>query len=259
VTITPLDVAEDAFAYTPDPPTQERVEFDGYVLRNHANPHPMFGLVLRPRLRDDRVDAALEHARGWFRERGRARYTWLVGDSATPSRLVDRLRRRGLAADEDEPVYAGMILDREPPQVPAIEVRRVADLDEFVRMNELMWEAFGSMPPDADGARERLREIWAHHDDRSVPYAAFAGGELVGSGSVLFTAGGAYLVLGNVAPHARGSGVYRALVRARWDEAVRRGVPVLVVQAGKMSKPILERLGFRQVRTIHALVDRTDE
>ena len=42
-------------------------------------------------------------------------------------------------------------------------------------------------------------------------------------------------------------GAYRAVVRARWDEAVRRGTPALAVGAGQMSRPILERLGFEQV------------
>ena len=32
-------------------------------------------------------------------------------------------------------------------------------------------------------------------------------------------------------PDARGRGAYRALVRARWDDAVRRGTPALVVHA----------------------------
>src|SRR6266542_2721124 len=56
-------------------------------------------------------------------------------------------------------------------------------------------------------------------------------------------------------PAARGRGAYRALVRARWDEAVRRRTPMLVVQAGSMSKPILRRLGFREVCEIRAFTD----
>ncbi len=38
---------------------------------------------------------------------------------------------------------------------------------------------------------------------------------------------------------------YGALIRARWDDAVRLGAGALVVQASGMSRPILERLGFR--------------
>jgi hypothetical protein len=37
---------------------------------------------------------------------------------------------------------------------------------------------------------------------------------------------------------------------------VAAGTPVLVTQAGEMSRPILERLGFRQICTVLALVDR---
>jgi hypothetical protein len=37
---------------------------------------------------------------------------------------------------------------------------------------------------------------------------------------------------------------------------VARGTPALVVQAGAMSQPILERLGFQQVATMRVLVDR---
>jgi hypothetical protein len=48
-------------------------------------------------------------------------------------------------------------------------------------------------------------------------------------------------------------------VRARWNEAVRRGTPALVTQAGKMSRPILERLGFLEVACIEILLDELSE
>lgn len=51
---------------------------------------------------------------------------------------------------------------------------------------------------------------------------------------------------------------YRALVAARWDEAVRRGTPALITQAGTMSKPILTRLGFEQVAEIRVYLDQPE-
>ncbi|HEU5212144.1 MAG TPA: hypothetical protein VFU10_05190 [Gaiellaceae bacterium] len=60
---------------------------------------------------------------------------------------------------------------------------------------------------------------------------------------------------GATLPEARGRGAYRALLRARWDEAVARGTPALITQGGSMSRPILERAGFRRVGHIHMLVD----
>jgi hypothetical protein len=54
---------------------------------------------------------------------------------------------------------------------------------------------------------------------------------------------------------ARGRGAYRALIRARWDDAAALGTPTLVIQGGSMSRPILERLGFERVGEVHMLLD----
>jgi GNAT superfamily N-acetyltransferase len=60
---------------------------------------------------------------------------------------------------------------------------------------------------------------------------------------------------GAVRPSARGRGAYRALVRARWEEAVAMGTPALLTQAGHMSRLILERLGFAAIGRVHMLRD----
>jgi hypothetical protein len=54
---------------------------------------------------------------------------------------------------------------------------------------------------------------------------------------------------------ARGRGAYRGLLRARWDEAAARETPALMTEAGAMSCPILERLGFEPVGHVHMLLD----
>jgi predicted GNAT superfamily acetyltransferase len=65
---------------------------------------------------------------------------------------------------------------------------------------------------------------------------------------------GVFLIAGSTAPWARGRGLYRALVRARWDYAVERGTPALVTEAiVATSYPILQRLGFTEVCTIWRL------
>jgi GNAT superfamily N-acetyltransferase len=59
-----------------------------------------------------------------------------------------------------------------------------------------------------------------------------------------------------VLPEARGRGIYRALVRARWDHAAARETPLLVVQAGRMSAPVLDSLGFVRHGEIRLFADR---
>jgi GNAT superfamily N-acetyltransferase len=66
---------------------------------------------------------------------------------------------------------------------------------------------------------------------------------------------GVALMGGAVLPAFRGRGVYRALVRRRWDHAIARGTPLLVVQAGAMSAPVLDGLGFVRHGDLHLFVD----
>jgi GNAT superfamily N-acetyltransferase len=87
-------------------------------------------------------------------------------------------------------------------------------------------------------------------------YLAYLDGEPAGFGRVVFAPSAGLLMGGAVLPHARGRGVYTSLVHARWDEAVERGSPRLVVGAGVMSAPILERLGFERIGEIRLLRDR---
>jgi hypothetical protein len=71
----------------------------------------------------------------------------------------------------------------------------------------------------------------------------------------VFAPAAAILMGGSVLPAARGRGVYTSLVHARWQDAVDRGTPRLVVSAGAMSAPILERLGFEPIGQVRLLRD----
>jgi GNAT superfamily N-acetyltransferase len=86
-------------------------------------------------------------------------------------------------------------------------------------------------------------------------FVALLDERIVGGASAVAAEAGVALFGGSVLPEARGRGVYRALLRARWDFAVARGTPALTVQAGRMSKPILERLGFVQLAAVRLFFD----
>jgi len=67
---------------------------------------------------------------------------------------------------------------------------------------------------------------------------------------------------GAVLPSARGRGVYRALVHARLGPRGESWTPLLVVQAGRMSAPVLAGLGFAshgEIRPIRRPAFRTYE
>ena len=54
----------------------------------------------------------------------------------------------------------------------------------------------------------------------------------------------------------RGKGVYRALLASRLNEAVRLGAAYGLVDAGPMSRPILERLGFAALTGTQPMIKR---
>jgi GNAT superfamily N-acetyltransferase len=189
---------------------------------------------------------------------------WWIGSSATPSDLVDLLRVRGLVPDAragSEPHATTMALVEEPPEAPPdVVARRVADLDEFRLANRLAGEAFGAQESLAawdDAAEERFAAERAGHAPRT--YLAFLDGEPVGVARALLDPDcPAVLMLGGgVVPQARGRGVYRALVHARWNDAVAAGTAALCTHAGQMSRPILGQLGFQTVAEQELLLDPT--
>jgi len=100
---------------------------------------------------------------------------------------------------------------------------------------------------------QSFRSEQAHGATATV--VAFLGGRAVATGRAAYCERGGLLFGGSTLPDARGRGAYRALVRARWDEAVLRGVPALVTQAAPASEPILRRLGFEEVCTLRRLED----
>jgi GNAT superfamily N-acetyltransferase len=173
-----------------------------------------------------------------------------VGTHARPAGLVDRLHELGLVDDKPTSFAIGMVLSEQPAAAPPdVEVRHVETDHEFYEAERIAAIAFGGPEP--------VRRSYTP-DPNNVIYLAYADGKPVARASAAFGERGATLFGGSTLPEARGRGAYRALVAARWDDAVARGTPVLVTQAGAMSRPILGRLGFREVCEIRILVDRLD-
>jgi len=242
-----FELADNPNTYTPLAPHHERIVTDRYVL--FMTTRGGGGAVAqRFRFDADELDDVRAELHGLMRARGREKLAWEVGTGGTPADLVERLLALGL---EDDGVQVGMVLDAPPAaeRAKGIEVRRVANDDEMFAAERIAAIAFG------EGEPKRVPHV---PDPTNVVYVAYLDGEPVARGSASFGERGVSLFGGSTLPEARGRGAYRALVAARWEDAVARGTPVLVTQASPMSHPILARLGFREVTRIRALNDRVE-
>jgi GNAT superfamily N-acetyltransferase len=232
----------------------ENVEHDGLVYvagARDANVHPY---------RVENAEAAVAWTRKEARARGHRSVEWWIGWRAEPAALGERLEELGVPRSTEPPTLTGMTCDTPPPRAPAVEVRRVETLDEYLAVMEVDWAAWNVPVDELDDRRRRERERFepmmemgsVHH------FTGFLEGKPVGIGRAIDMDGAVALFGGAVLAEARGHGVYRALVRARWDHAAARGTPLLVVQAGPMSGPVLTGLGFVRHGDIALYCDRLE-
>jgi GNAT superfamily N-acetyltransferase len=245
------EVAEYPNSFGPLGPHDERIETPRFTLCMGAG--STWNTVQRQRFEASELDEVLEEVRSLLRARRRTRTQWEIGSQASPTDLVPLLLQRGLVRDR-EPYAVALVLRAEPPTgPPELEARRVRTLEEFMTASAVQREAFG-MPEDEAAERDRLLDqVW--RESPNFLHAVWKDGVIVAAGTSAPTPHGLLLYGGATLPSARGQGAYRALLRARWDDAVSLGTPALFTQAGAMSRPILERLGFQRVGHIHLLVD----
>jgi GNAT superfamily N-acetyltransferase len=212
---------------------------------------------LHPYTVDD-VDAAVAWSRAETRRRGLRSVEWWVGWTAAPADLAEQLVARGVKRSNDPPTLTGMTCTTAPPQAPHVEVRRIKTLEEQLEALEVDWDVW--QIPEEERVARRETEIGLFDEMAATGnvhhFSASLDGRVVGFARAIDMANAVALFGGAVLPDARGRGAYRALVRARWEHAAGRGTPVLVVQAGPMSAPVLDGLGFERHGEIELYMDR---
>jgi hypothetical protein len=214
--------------------------------------------VSAPRVAEEEVAALLAETRSLIPAEKLT--TWWIGPSSRPADVVERLVRLGLQEPHDRVsrLYS-LVRTDEPAGIPAgIEVRPVETYDDFAAAREVQWDAFETLEARRQAQRPGLREDFEESMQLGIPvmFVASLDGRPAATAMSIPSERGVFLIAGAVAPWARGHGLYRALVRARWDDAVERRTPALVTQANpETSYPILRRLGFEEVCEIRRLED----
>jgi GNAT superfamily N-acetyltransferase len=226
------------------------------------SPSPSQSSTSRIRATADDLDDTIAEVRRVVRGAGFTRNVWHVGPSCRPEGLAARLVERGFVPATRppyEPTATAMVLAKAPAHAAAnagIEVRPCRNVDEYREAIRIAMEAFNETPEDAAGWYEAVPALWAAHDGVSrYTHLAFLDGRAVGFGFAAVAGRGVLLGGSGVLESARGRGVYRALVAARWDEAKRLGHEGLIIHAGAMSQPILEHCGFEPVCAMDILED----
>jgi len=239
-------------------PGSELIERDTFAIWLGPPMYPGLSVVRRCRFDPSGARTGLEEVRHVLRARGRTRANWQIGASATPVTLADDLLAMGLKEDSD-PVCHAIAIGTPPhgADAPGIEVRRATTREDYESFFRIQQEAFEIDPETIERGAKSLDELY--ESERGVEhiatYLACVDGEPVATARATFTEVGVVLNGGSTLHRARGKGAYRALVQARWEDAVERGVPWMTTLARPSSYPILKKMGFQDVCDVRMLVD----
>lgn len=191
------------------------------------------------------VDALVRAERERFARLGRP-VEWKHFAHDRPDDLLERLRAAGFQPEEPETLMA-LPLDAPfdarfgaPSAGATVRTVTADEVELAVRVHARVW------PEHAGEVAARLARELRTTPDLVHVVVAELDGEPASAAWSSFTPGSPFVGLfgGATVPEARGRGLYRALVAARLREAAARGARVATVDAGAMSRPILERLGF---------------
>ncbi|MDF2254550.1 GNAT family N-acetyltransferase [Streptantibioticus ferralitis] len=233
----------------PNPRAGVTFEQDGPLLRRVGPPH---GFVFAPRdvgARGPELDRLIARQRDYFAARGEM-VKWKVRGHDEPGDLTDRLRAAGFVPEEQTTVLIGLAKEMaaQPVLPDDVALRQVTADADMHRISVLQTAVWG---PEWSWLGDDLIARIATAPDEIAVMVAEADGEVISAAWLIFRAGTefAHLLGGTTLPAWRSRGIYRALVTARAELAVARGVRFLLVDASEDSAPILRRLGFHAVTT----------
>ena len=210
------------------------------------------GFILYTRLDETNAGQVIEEQIEYFTRIGQD-FEWKVYDYDTPPDLKERLAARGFVVGEPEAV---MVLDiQEAPEVlrapVGSHIRKVSTaerMQDVLAILESVWQG------DFTGlVRDLSRYITERPEILSV-YVAYLDEKPVSCAWIFFHEHSQFASLwgGSTLPEYRQLGLYTGLLAARLQEAGHRQVRFLTVDAGPMSRPILEKYAFKMIATSYA-------
>ena len=228
-----------------------RKEILPHVTR-HLRPAPGLSLILHSRLDKSNADQVIQEQIADFTQL-KLPFTWKVYRHDQPPDLGERLAAAGFEPDSDPP-DAIMVLDLQ--ETPGsllgsnpIQVRKLTqpdELEDVIRVEQQVWGG------NFDWIRARMGSHLAVPGYLSV-FVAYQAGQPACTGWTYYNLKGQFAGLwgGSTVPGHRRRGLYTALVATRAQEARRRGMRFLTLDASPMSQPITEKLGFRCISYAH--------
>jgi GNAT superfamily N-acetyltransferase len=199
------------------------------------------GMVIYSDLTPDAADTAIQQQVAYFQSIGQD-FEWKAFAHDQPADLVQRLAARGFEIDDPEVVLA-LDLSSTNTSEATHDVRRLLNPTELQDVARIRQQTDGADP------QHRVAQLayeMTHEPDSISVYVAYVDNTPAACAWIRFPQKSAFASLwgGTTVPELRGRGLYTALLQIRLREAQDRRYAYLTVDAGPMSRPILEKHGF---------------
>lgn len=221
-----------------------RREASAHVVR-HVDLLGTDSIVIHSRLDESNADKIISEEIAYFARLGHS-FEWKYYEHDAPPDLLSRLTAQGCEKEEAEAI---VVLDLEniPGQLlqpVSQDIRRITDprqIDDAIAVQIEVWQK------EKDWLDGQLAFEMENTPDMFCLYVAYADERPVCSAWVRFTEASQFAGLwgGSTLKEYRRRGIYTAMLAVRAQEALRRGIRFLTVDASPMSRPILEKLGFQ--------------
>lgn len=203
-------------------------------------------LVIYSSLDINNADDLIQEQISYFEELGHD-FEWKYYEHDSPPDLKARLAARGFEIGETDCIVALDLKDIPEAlmRTATHDVRRITDpnqINEVMIVQDEIWQ----YSQDSLTRRQLVYEMENVPDSLSV-YVAYVNDVPVASSWIRFTTTSQFASLwgGSTLPAYRRRGIYTAMLAIRAQEALERDKSFLTVDAGDMSLPILEKLGFQ--------------
>ncbi len=223
-----------------DIPNYKRENSHQFVRYTPSSPNSE-GLIYFTQIEEDEIDLRIEEQVAYFKQYCNE-FEWKVYDFDCPANLKTKLQAHGFAEGNEE---ALMVFDLSQYQQPAMQnsnifdIRRIDDLSgihDVVSVQEKNWgRSFLGL---SDHLKSSL--------ETTVIFCAYVNDNPIATGWIDYAKNSKFAEIhgGAVIAKYRGQGIYSRLFNERMNDAKMRGVQYITVDAGAMSRPILERKGF---------------
>ncbi|MBM7551976.1 GNAT family N-acetyltransferase [Thalassobacillus pellis] len=215
-----------------------------YVVR-HVSNHDEGGYIIYSSLPEDKVREIVRQEVEYFKGIGQE-FEWKVYSHDTPPYLVDILKEKGFTIDEAEALMVlklegnnGLLQTGSSPVVE--EITSEAGIEDIIALEEEVWKE------SHEDLGNRLIRDKQQDPESLYLYGVYDGDKLVSAAWMYLETNSSFASLwgGSTLEPYRGKGYYSALLAERAKKAYEKQHPYLMVDASPMSRPILEKFGFK--------------